>query len=84
MKKYFIKLTVYLLLLILPLIGIFAYVQSKPAVFSESLLGTINHKYKLLDEVDSPRIVFVGGSSCPYATNCERISSELGMPCINI
>ena len=84
MRKYFVKLTAYLLLLILPLIAIFAYVQSKPAVFSKSLLGTINHKYQLLEEIDSPKIIFVGGSSCPYATDCERISRELGMPCINI
>ncbi len=84
MKKYFLKIAVYLLLLALPLTLIFAYVQSKPTVFSGTLLGTICHKSGLLDEVGSPRIIFVGGSSCPYATDCERISEELGMPCINL
>ena len=84
MKKYFLKIAVYLLLLALPLTLIFAYVQSKPTVFSGTLLGTIYHKSGLLDEVGSPRIIFVGGSSCPYATDCERISEELGMPCINL
>ena len=59
MRKYFVKLTAYLLLLILPLIAIFAYVQSKPAVFSKSLLGTINHKYQLLEEIDSLELLSV-------------------------
>jgi hypothetical protein len=38
----------------------------------------------LLEATASPRVVLVGGSSSPYATNCEYLSEKLGLTCINV
>lgn len=49
----------------------------------ENYLMAYNKKCRLLEEVPSPRIVFVGGSNLCFGLDSERIADTLGMPVIN-
>lgn len=84
MRKYLVKILIFLLAVTVPLVCIFAYIQSLPRTFGQLLMGTTYHKYELLTEEESPKIILIGGSSSPYATDCAKISEAFGMPCINI
>lgn len=41
------------------------------------------HKLELLEKVDSPRVVIIGGSSVAYGTDSRMISDSLGLHFIN-
>ncbi|MEG0305342.1 MAG: hypothetical protein RR635_06575 [Oscillospiraceae bacterium] len=85
MKKYFLKTTVFILALCIPLAMFFFYIQGLPQIYSESIMGTIHYKTELIKSTrQSPRVILVGGSSSPYGTICEEFQKAFNMPCINI
>ncbi|NLW77940.1 MAG: hypothetical protein GXY32_00815 [Ruminococcaceae bacterium] len=84
MKKYILKFLALAVALLIPFAAYYGYAQSLPAQFGGSIMGTVRHKIGLLQNTPSPRVILAGGSSSPYATNCEEIGQALGMPCINI
>ena len=84
MKKFLVKVCLYLALLAAPFAAFFGYVQSLPAVAQKSLMGGVWHKQQLLQTVQSPKIVIVGGSSAPYAVISEKMQQAFDMPCVNL
>ncbi|MEG2182019.1 MAG: hypothetical protein RRY69_03030, partial [Oscillospiraceae bacterium] len=84
MKKFYLGLAVFLLLLLVPFAAYFAYIQSIPPQFTNTLMGTASYKMELLKQKDEPRIIFAGGSSAAYGVDCERIQGELDVKCIDI
>lgn len=82
--KYFLKIGLMLLALLLALLLLFAAVQAIPAQFGYSIMGTTRHKITLLDNTPSPRLITAGGSSSPYAVDCQYLADELELPCINV
>ncbi len=70
--------------MLLPFGLYFAYVQSLPAQFGGLIMGSLPHKISLAQNTPGPRLILVGGSSSPYATNCAQLAGETGYPCINL
>ncbi len=83
-KQFFIKLICFFLVLLVFPIGYFAAIQSLPAMFRGSLMGSIDIKQQLLEETPGSRVVLVGGSSVPYSIECETVSETIGIPCISM
>lgn len=84
MKKFILKLAAFALALLLPVGAYFGVIQSKPAVYAGSLMGSIREKSRLAEETPGARILLVGGSSVPYSIECKKVSEAFGMPCINL
>ena len=81
MKRFFLKFSAYLLALCLPCAAYFFYQQQYPAVYNNSLMGTVPAKLRLLQQIPSPKMVILSGSSGPYAIEAETMERALGMPC---
>ena len=61
------------------------YVAARPDLLTDSIAATMRYKVQLLqDTAGTPRIIFVGGSSSPYGTDCAAVEDALGMPAIDI
>ncbi|WP_367923866.1 hypothetical protein [uncultured Ruthenibacterium sp.] len=84
MKKFLVKLFAFALCLLLPFVGYFSWIQSKPAAYTGSLMGSVHVKSRLLESTPGARIIVVGGSSVPYSICCETVSEAANMPCINL
>ncbi|MGD9559416.1 MAG: hypothetical protein AB7V55_02285 [Oscillospiraceae bacterium] len=84
MRRYLLKCLALFLALAASFAALFGVAQSLPAQYTGSIMGTIAHKVELLQATPSPRVILAGGSSSPYATNCEMIGEALQLPCINI
>ena len=83
MKKLFLHILVYLVLLLLPL-GIFSAAgESVPDRRQNAFTAVLNDKYRLLGSVPGPRIVFIGGSSLPFGLKSARIEEAFGRPVID-
>ena len=83
-KTFFIKLICFMLSLLIIPSAYFFYVQSKPAVFRRSLMGSVNVKLSILQQTEGERIILLGGSSVPYSIQCESVSKAAGKPCISM
>lgn len=83
-KRYLLKILAMVCALLITLAGLFWWVQSLPAQYGGSIMGTTAHKIELLEDTPGPRVILAGGSSSPYATDCAYIGGQLGMNCINV
>jgi len=81
MKKFFIKL---LLFLIPALIIFFTIVLLPPSKsFQKSLFYSLIDKNKLLESTPGPRIIFIGGSNLSFGLNCQMIKDSLKFNPVN-
>lgn len=48
-----------------------------PAVYSDTFMGELAEKVRLLDEAEEPRIIILGGSAAAFGTDSTYIESEL-------
>ncbi len=81
-KRFFVRLICFFLALLAVPAGYFAAVQSLPAMFQGSLMGSVYVKQQLVQNTPGKRVLVVGGSSVPYSIQCEQVAEEAGMPCI--
>lgn len=83
MKKTVILLCFLLILaLIFPLtVGYVALCT--PAQFDRTFLGELGHKMERLNNVQSPKIVVIGGSSTAFGLRSDIMQEQLGMPVVN-
>lgn len=81
-KSFFVKLICFFLALLVVPMGYFLAIQSLPAMFRGSLMGSIYVKQQLVEQTPGPRMLVIGGSSVPYSIECETVSEQIGMPCI--
>lgn len=81
-KRFFVRLICFFLALLAIPVGYFAAVQSLPAMFRGSLMGSVYVKQQLVQDTPGERILVVGGSSVPYSIRCEQVAEATGMPCI--
>ncbi len=84
MKKFIIKLFVFLLALILPFYLYFLHIQSMPAMFMGSLMGVNSMKLESAGNITSPKIIVTGGSNVVYNISAKALSQEFNMPAYNM
>jgi hypothetical protein len=79
MKRFIAKFVVFLLILVAPvLVSYYLYINTAYEFISEYSV-----KRKLLQTVESPRIVFVSGSNLMYGLDSKRISDSLHVNVVN-
>lgn len=81
MKKFFSKLFIFFIIYLL-LIVVCAFLPPTPRVATSNIFSKIK-KDKLLENVESPRIIFVGGSGLCFGLNSQMVKDSLGMNPIN-
>ena len=84
MKKYLVKCSALILAIVFPFAIWIGYLMSLPDDLVGSIAGTIRYKADLLQEVPGPRVIFAGGSSSPYGTNCRMVEDQLGINAFTI
>lgn len=77
MKKWLIKLGILLLVIVTPMIVLFAVTESMPNQYEKTYLAEINDKYERLNADKKKKIVFVGDSAMPFGLRCDTIEEEL-------
>ena len=79
MKRFLRRFSfLFLLFVALHLVLLFAI----PADHNQ-YLNAYNHKQRLLNEVPSPRIIFMGGSNTAFGINSRMVEDSLKLPVIN-
>ena len=76
----FIKKTILFLLILFILLNILLFLTASENDF----IGGIKLKHRLLRNVDSPRIILIGGSGVGYSVDSELITSRTGKYTINM
>lgn len=84
MKKYFLKIFVFVLSLLAPFLLYAGYIYSLPDGRSRSIASTFRYKTQLLYNTPSPKIILTGGSSSPFGNNCQQIKDGTDTDCICI
>ncbi len=78
MKKRLLKLTVLLLILIIPTL-IFTFVSEVlPDPYKKTYLGAFDEKYETLYKTKGKKIVFIGGSGLPFGLRTDLLQAEIG------
>ena len=77
MQRYLLKAAALLLAILLPFVCWFSYVYQIPDHRGDSIAATIRYKTDLLQTTPGPRVIFAGGSSSPYGTNCAMAADAL-------
>lgn len=79
MKKFIIKT----LLLIILLLGWIIFKTYNTSIHPSNYLQAYNLKCQLLENTESPRIIFVGGSNLAFGLDSQRIKDSLHINVIN-
>jgi hypothetical protein len=81
MRKFLYKILWFIIILILPLtIGVF--LPATPRAL-KSLIFSDLQKDSLIKNVESPRIIFIGGSNLSFGLNCQMIKDSLNINPVN-
>ncbi len=84
MKKFYLKLAIFILCLTLPFLIFFVYVQSFVATSTGSLMGVSSMKLDLVSEIKEEKMVLVGGSNVVYNLSAEEISKQFDISVFNM
>ena len=83
MKKFFITISVFSLLIILSLFGIIKIIS--PLIRNTNdYVGASIDKEKRLATIQTPKIIFVGGSNLAFGTNSKMIEDSTHYPVVNM
>jgi len=82
MKKFLLKLVVFLSIISFLVLAIVFFVPDSYSL-KESLLFSVLDKNRLLEETESPRVIFVGGSNLNFGLDSQQIKDSLGINPIN-
>lgn len=79
MTKFLLRCMLFAFLVIVPFITAYVFRPNQ----TEADVATLSSKFKLLDSLPSPRLIFVGGSNLAFGLDSKRISDSLNIPVIN-
>lgn len=68
---------------LLPIIAVVLLVFALPPVYDNTFIGELSDKYDRLNELDSPKIVVVAGSSAAFGLDSGMITEKLGYETVN-
>ncbi|RYU93526.1 hypothetical protein [Emticicia agri] len=82
-KKFFYKVLLFGAIIIVSvwLLNIVFIAQTSPY---EYLGGMLNDKHKMVSQIQSPKVLWVGGSSGSFGINSDTLQKHLGMPVFNL
>lgn len=85
MKKFLIRILILSSVLVACILLFCAYIfLCIPPQFSGEYQSSINRKYETLLKTESPKIIYVAGSSGTFCVDDKYVSNELDMPFINL
>jgi hypothetical protein len=79
MKKFFIKLILLFVLVLVSLIGLIILPLPK-----NSYNLAVVDKNKMLEDKSSPKLIIAGGSNCAFGIDSSKIQKALNMPVVNM
>lgn len=77
MKKWLLKLAIFVLVLITPIVTLFGVTEALPNAYEKTYLAALNDKFNNLNKDNKKKIVFVGDSAMPFGLKCEDIEKAL-------
>ncbi|KAA0991322.1 hypothetical protein [Dyadobacter aurulentus] len=81
MKLFLLKITFFTALICAILTCSLFFLPNNRA--TESILGALPAKHKILASQHSPKIIFVGGSNLAFGLDSKTIQKQIGMPVVN-
>lgn len=78
-----VTLLVLLAIFLIPFAFVAVTVFLAPPVYEQTFVGELGEKYDRLCELDSPKLVVVGGSSVAFGLDSELVERELDMSVVN-
>lgn len=79
MKKLVFKTILYAIAVLILLNGLLFYVATE-----NHFIGGIIQKHELLEKMDAPRIILIGGSGVGYSIDSEQIATATGREVVNM
>lgn len=61
----------------------FGFAFCLPPMYDETYLAALQEKTELLQSIEGPRVILVGGSGAAFALRSDLLEQELGLPVIN-
>ncbi len=82
MSKFLLKSFIFILLVLVIVLSALLFIPNKKIV-NNSLFASID-KHNRLEQLSSPKLIFVGGSNLGFGIDSEKIEKELGIPVVNM
>ncbi len=82
MYKFLLKSFVFVLLVLAMVVSALLFIPNK-RIANNSLFANIDKHYRL-EQLASPKLIFIGGSNLGYGINSEEIEAALGFPVVNM
>lgn len=76
MKKI-LKLIIFMILLCIPFVSVLIVVENSEDQYDNTYLAELKDKIYTLEQIDSKKIIFVGGSSLPFGLRSDLLEKEL-------
>ena len=83
MKRFFITLTIMILITIAPFVSIVVYGESQKPAYNQTFLGELGPKFNRLKNEKERKIILIGGSSLPFGVRSDYLEEALGYKVIN-
>lgn len=80
MKKFLLKTILFLFLVVLTPILLFLIVPANKKTYGYEIYG----KYERLENLKSPKIVFIGGSNAAFGIDSQKIEKTFNVPVVNM
>lgn len=80
MKKFLLKTILFLFLVVLTPILLFLIVPANKKTYGYEIYG----KYERLENLKSPKIVFIGGSNAAFGIDSKKIEKTFNVPVVNM
>lgn len=77
MKKRLIKLTVLLMALLLPILGLVILAEALPNPYEKTYLAALEDKYDTLYATEGKKVILIGGSGLPFGLRTDLLEIEL-------
>lgn len=83
MKKFILSLLLFSFIVVTLYASLSYYVKPKNTV-SNDFMASIADKHKRIDNLNCPKILFVGGSNLAFGLNSEEIEKAYAVPVVNL
>ncbi|AMR32025.1 hypothetical protein A0256_11640 [Mucilaginibacter sp. PAMC 26640] len=84
MKRFVVNLLVFTLVLILLVFAMNRNYYPAKAVGNDGYIGAIVDKHAYANKMESPRIIFCGGSNVAFGVDSKAIEQATGLPVVNM
>ncbi|MCQ2353604.1 MAG: hypothetical protein MJ102_00705 [Clostridia bacterium] len=82
-KKLVLRATAVFIAALIPVILVVTLTFALPKCFDETFDAALSDKFSLLNSIDEPKIIVIGGSSVAFGLDSKALSDATGYPVVN-